>query len=183
MSEIKAGSSGAPDGRGHRRGCGGECSPFQARAAFLQNWNWESVICINQGACARGQAQHGVGLEAGAACEKSWRLDHPGQHSLAEALELLRSYHRRAPFLFFNGNTFAAIAGQIAEAVFHDPPAMFRHRFSTLTDQGCISFHGACSLVCGGKSGLGQPWAHSGCACPVGSRRAPCLCFEGPVEL
>jgi hypothetical protein len=41
-------------------------------------------------------------------------------------LDLLRSYHRRAPFLFFNGNTFAAIARQIAEAVFHELPVLRR---------------------------------------------------------
>ncbi len=39
---------------------------------------------------------------------------------------MLRSYHRRAPFLFFNGNTFAAIARQLAEALFHELPVVRR---------------------------------------------------------
>lgn len=126
MNEIEAGSAGAPDhGRRDQRGAG-DGSPFQARAAFLKNWDWQSVVSINQGACARGQAQHGFGSEAGAACKESWRLDHTREQSLAETLDLLRSYHRRAPFLFFNGNTFAAIARQMAEALFHELPAVRR---------------------------------------------------------
>lgn len=126
MNEAEAGSAGASDDRGRGQGSAGDGSPFQARAAFLKNWDWQSVISINQGACARGQAQHGFGSEAGAACEESWRLDHTREQTLAEALDLLRSYHRRAPFLFFNGNTFAAIARQIAEALFHELPVVRR---------------------------------------------------------
>lgn len=40
--------------------------------------------------------------------------------SLGEALDFLKSCHRRAPFLFFNGNTFAAIGRQLALALFSD---------------------------------------------------------------
>ena len=126
MNEAEAGSAGAPDDRGRGHGSAGDGSPFQTRAAFLANWDWQSVVSINQGACARGQAQHGFGSEAGTACEESWRLDHTREQTLAEALDLLRSYHRRAPFLFFNGNTFAAIARQLAEALFHELPVVRR---------------------------------------------------------
>jgi hypothetical protein len=38
-------------------------------------------------------------------------------------LEFLRSCHRAAPFLFFNGNTFAAIGRQIVGAVFSELPS------------------------------------------------------------
>jgi len=126
MNETPAGSSQAPDdGRRDRRG-EGDGSPFQTRAAFLQNWNWESVIRINRGACERGGAQHGIGSEAGRACEESWQLEYGQESTLLEALHELRSYHRRAPFLFFNGNTFSAIARQLAEALFHELPATRR---------------------------------------------------------
>lgn len=37
-------------------------------------------------------------------------------------LDFLRSFHRRAPFLFFNGNTFADIGRQMAGALFADLP-------------------------------------------------------------
>jgi hypothetical protein len=126
MNETKAGSSGAPDGGGRHQGSAGNSSPFQARAAFLANWDWQSVVRINLGACERGRAQHGIGSETGTACEESWQLDCANEQTLAEALHLLRSYHRRAPFLFFNGNTFAAIARQLAEALFHELPVVRR---------------------------------------------------------
>ncbi len=126
MNEAEAGSAGAPDDGGRHQGSPGDSSPFQARAPFLENWDWKSVVRINVGACERGQAQHGVGSETGKACEESWQLDCAQEQTLVEALHLLRSYHRRAPFLFFNGNTFAAIARQIAEAVFHELPTIRR---------------------------------------------------------
>lgn len=74
MDEAEAGSAGAPDNRGRGQGSAGDGSPFQARAVFLENWDWEFVVRINQGACPRGQAQHGFGSETGTACEESWRL-------------------------------------------------------------------------------------------------------------
>jgi hypothetical protein len=40
--------------------------------------------------------------------------------TLGEVLDQLRSYHRRAPFLFFNGNTFATIGRELAVALFSD---------------------------------------------------------------
>jgi len=45
---------------------------------------------------------------------------------LIDTLDLLRSYHRRAPFLFFNGNTFASIARQLAGALFAELPDVRR---------------------------------------------------------
>ncbi len=43
--------------------------------------------------------------------------------TLAEALDFLRLCHRRAPFLFFNGNTFADIGRRLVAAVLADLPA------------------------------------------------------------
>ena len=47
--------------------------------------------------------------------------------SLAEILDFLKRCHRLAPFLFFNGNTFAAIARELGRALFSDLP-MARNR-------------------------------------------------------
>jgi hypothetical protein len=41
-------------------------------------------------------------------------------------LDFLRSFHRRAPFLFFNGNTFADSGRRISEAIFADLPPIRR---------------------------------------------------------
>jgi hypothetical protein len=116
--ETAIGPAGAPDGRGHPRGSPGEQSPLQARAAFIKNWSWESVVGYNRGACARGGAQHGFNRETQEACRREWEEKRQQIVSLAETIEFLRQCHRRAPFLFFNGNTFADIARQIVAALF-----------------------------------------------------------------
>ena len=118
--ETAIGPAGAPDRRGHPRGGLGEQSPLQARATFIKNWSWESVIGYNQGACARGGAQHGFNRETQEACRREWEEKRQQVLSLAEFIEFLRQYHRRAPFLFFNGNTFADVARQITAALFAD---------------------------------------------------------------
>ncbi|MCE9520767.1 MAG: hypothetical protein K8R87_14610 [Verrucomicrobia bacterium] len=41
---------------------------------------------------------------------------------MLDSFDRLRASHRAAPFLFFNGNTFAAIGRQIATAVFAELP-------------------------------------------------------------
>ena len=95
------------DARGGDEGGAGAESPLQTRAAFLANWDWESVIGHNRGMCARGGAQHGANSESAGAVAQDWQRRREVESSFAEALEFLRSCHRRAPFLFFNGNTFA----------------------------------------------------------------------------
>jgi len=42
--------------------------------------------------------------------------------TLLETFQFLKSCHRRAPFLFFNGNTFAEIGRALATALFSDLP-------------------------------------------------------------
>ena len=39
---------------------------------------------------------------------------------------MLKGFHRRAPFLFFNGNTFADVARQVSAAIFAEAPTMRR---------------------------------------------------------
>ena len=114
--------AGAPDRSGHSGGGTGEQSPLQARAAFLKNRSWELVLGLNRGACARGGAQHGFNRETQEACRREWEEKQPQTLSLEDTLEFLRHCHRRAPFLFFNGNTFADIGRQISAAVFADLP-------------------------------------------------------------
>ena len=114
--------AGTPDRRGHPRGSAGEQSPLQARAAFLKNRSWELVISYNRGACARGGAQHGQNSESYAAVEASWRSQQTETLSFLETLDFLKSCHRRAPFLFFNGNTFADAGRVLTDFLFAELP-------------------------------------------------------------
>ena len=118
--ETPIGPTGTPDRPGHPGGGSGEQSPLQARAAFIKNRSWELVIGLNRGACARGGAQHGFNRETQEATAREWEEKRNTVLSLEETLDFLRHCHRQAPFLFFNGNTFADIARQLAAALFAD---------------------------------------------------------------
>jgi hypothetical protein len=118
--EAATGSAGATDRGRHQEGRDGISSPLQARAEFLKNWSWESVVSINQGTCERSRAQHGINSETGVSCAKEWESIQRKTLSLAELLDQLRQFHKRAPFLFFNGNTFATIGRELAFALFSD---------------------------------------------------------------
>lgn len=120
--ETAAGFTGAPDSRGHHGGGSGEQSPLQARAKFLKNWDWQLIIGLNRGACSRGSAQHGINRETQEACKADWSEKQAEDLTLAETIDFLRRCHRRAPFLFFNGNTFADVGRQIAAALFAELP-------------------------------------------------------------
>ena len=124
--ETEAGSAGAPSGRRHSRGGSGQQSPLQARAAFIKNRSWESVVGFNRGACERGGAQHGESSESYRAVESSWRTAQTQILTFGETLDFLKSCHREAPFLFFNGNTFAAVARGISDIVFAELPPIRR---------------------------------------------------------
>jgi hypothetical protein len=115
--------AGAGDRSGHPNGGPGDESPFQTRAQFLKNWSWQSVIGINCGTCERGRAQHGLNSETSAACAQDWETQRNQALTLGETIDFLRQFHRRAPFLFFNGNTFAAIGRQLSVALFSDLPS------------------------------------------------------------
>jgi hypothetical protein len=119
-NETPIGSAGAVDGRGHPPGGGGISSPLQAGAQFLKNWDWHAVVRINRGACERGRAQHGVNSEAGATCAAEWEVLRFQELTLGETFDRLRGFHRKAPFLFFNGNTFATIGRELSFALFSD---------------------------------------------------------------
>ena len=108
-------------GRGAEGGVG-EQSPLQGRAAFLANWDWESVIRHNRGVCERGRAQHGTNSESAAAVGQEWEQRRFVEFTLGETLDYLRGCHRRAPFLFFNGNTFADIARTFSDYLFAELP-------------------------------------------------------------
>lgn len=118
--EIATGSAGPSDGGRHQKSRNRISSPLQTRAQFLKNWDWQSVISINRGTCERSRAQHGLNSETGIPCAKEWEILRSKTLSLEDLLDILRTFHKRAPFLFFNGNTFATIGRELAFALFSD---------------------------------------------------------------
>src|SRR5947207_1038181 len=121
-NEAEIGSAGATDSRGRAGGSGSESAPLQSRAHFLQNWTWASGTEINRGLCERGRAQRGINSETHSAVAEEWEKIRASELTLLETFQFLKSCHRRAPFLFFNGNTFAEIGRTLANALFSDLP-------------------------------------------------------------
>jgi hypothetical protein len=118
--ETAIGSAGASDsGRYSQRGRS-QPAPLQSRAKFLENWNWLSVTQINGGLCERSRAQRGINKETHEAVAEEWEKRQTSKLTLLETFQFLKSCHRRAPFLFFNGNTFAEIGRALANALFSD---------------------------------------------------------------
>ena len=119
-----------PAGESPSQGRDGECgdaqSPLHTRAAFLANWDWQSIVLLNQRACQRGHAQHGLNSQAHTACRRRWEENFSQVLSLADAFRLLRQMHRAAPFLFFNGNTFAELGRELGTALFADLSPLLR---------------------------------------------------------
>lgn len=118
--ETANGSAETSHGGGHPPGSRGEPAPLQSRAKFLENWNWASVTQINGGLCERGRAQRGINPETHGAAQTEWEQKRVTELTLLETFQFLRACHRRAPFLFFNGNTFAEIGRALATTLFSD---------------------------------------------------------------
>jgi hypothetical protein len=118
--EAEIGPAGTSESGRHPQRGRGEPAPLQSRAKFLENWNWVSVTQINRGLCERGRAQQGINTETHAAVSEEWEKHRTSELTLLETFRLLRSCHRRAPFLFYNGNTFAEIGRALSNALFSD---------------------------------------------------------------
>ena len=117
--ETEDGSSEVCDAGGGVEGGVGAESPLQTRADFLSNWDWESVVRHNRGVCERGGAQHGENSESHERVATEWRgRFQVASFTLGETLDFLRGCHRSAPFLFFNGNTFADIGRTFSDFLF-----------------------------------------------------------------
>lgn len=115
-----------PHEGGHPLGGGSEPAPLQSRAYFFENRDWASVTAINRGLCARGGAQYGTCAETHEAVAKRWEEIRQSELTLGEVYNFLQSCHRSAPFLFFNGNTFAEIGRVLTAVLFHELPHMRR---------------------------------------------------------
>ena len=100
-----------------RREHPGEQSALQVRAAFLENWDWELIDSLNRTACERGRAQYGHNSETHARVRLEWEGQRPAELTFQALLDFLRRCHRGAPFLFFNGNTFAEVARRSTDAL------------------------------------------------------------------
>ena len=111
---------------------GGEQSPLQCRTRFLENWDWQAITHLNRRLCEGQRAQHGPNSESHAASQKEWEDLQKESLTFLEVIEHLRQFHRRAPFLFFNGNTFAELGRGLSYALFADVAAIRKKQIASL---------------------------------------------------
>jgi hypothetical protein len=136
-------------------GCSREHSPLQARAAFIQNWGWQSIVGFNQGACERGKAKHGYNSETHEKVRREWEEARGQELTLLETLDFLFRCHRSAPFLFFNGNTFAEIGRRLVDVLFADLPRSRRREAASLAAHYIAGVLDREAMICG-VEGLAQ---------------------------
>jgi hypothetical protein len=78
--------------------------------AWLGEFPWHGVVTLNEHLCAAKHALHKPTSDGYDEARLLWESSYSKDVGLDEAVELCRKCHRIAPFCFFNGNTFAAIA-------------------------------------------------------------------------
>ena len=80
------------------------------RHAWLAEVPWDLVMFQNAALCQQKNALHKPTSDGHDATKALWESQHQQPMTLFEVVELCRRCHRMAPFCFYNGNTFAAIA-------------------------------------------------------------------------
>jgi hypothetical protein len=77
---------------------------------WLAPFDWEFVTEINRGLCKQKNALHKSTSDGHLPAKTLWQQNQRKELSLTDALHVCLKCHRLAPFCFYNGNTFAAIA-------------------------------------------------------------------------
>jgi hypothetical protein len=77
---------------------------------WLAAFDWNLVTEINRGLCRQKNALHKPTSDGHLPAKTLWEKNQFAKISLTDALAVCQKCHRLAPFCFYNGNTFAAIA-------------------------------------------------------------------------
>ncbi|OYW31484.1 MAG: hypothetical protein B7Z47_00975 [Chthoniobacter sp. 12-60-6] len=85
--------------------------------SWLERFSWDFVVAQNAVLCQAKNALHKPTSDGFDATKALWETRHAEPMNLMEAVDLCRQCHRMAPFCFYNGNTFAAIARSMVDQV------------------------------------------------------------------
>jgi hypothetical protein len=83
--------------------------------AWLAEIPWDLVEFQNASLCEAKNALHKPTSDGYAITKELWEANHLQEMGLLEVVDLCRRCHRLAPFCFYNGNTFAAIARSLIQ--------------------------------------------------------------------
>lgn len=82
---------------------------------WLEAVPWASVLSINQALCQAQKTEHKPNAAKYAKAQQAWEGAAVRQMTLGEVLDVCKQCYDLAPFVFNNGNTFAAIARTLVE--------------------------------------------------------------------
>lgn len=82
---------------------------------WLRSYSWEFVTMQNALLCQAKSALHKPTSDGHATTKELWESLFQKAMRLDEAIDLCRRCHRLAPFCFYNGNTFAAVARDVIQ--------------------------------------------------------------------
>lgn len=85
------------------------------KAAWLAPYTWVFVTAQNKMLCQMKDALHKPTSDGHEVTRILWEKEHQELMSLDAAIDLCKRCHRMAPFCFYNGNTFAAIARSLIQ--------------------------------------------------------------------
>ncbi len=77
---------------------------------WLEAFDWALVTEINRGLCRQKNALHKPTSDGHLPAKTLWEKNQFTNLALSAAFNVCQQCHRLAPFCFYNGNTFAAIA-------------------------------------------------------------------------
>jgi len=82
---------------------------------WLRSYSWEFVTLQNALLCQAKSALHKPTSDGHAVTKELWEKSFQTAMRLDDAIDLCRRCHRMAPFCFYNGNTFAAVARDVIQ--------------------------------------------------------------------
>ena len=113
---------------------------------------WESVVTINRALCQAQKMEpltHPRGLEV---ARQVWIKSVERTMELQEAFGICQAAHKASPFVFNNGNTFAAVGHTLVESLLRSLPPLEAQIFRTTIG------HYICGLI--GRRELQQVLKH-----------------------
>ncbi|MBL9114599.1 MAG: hypothetical protein JNJ83_06290 [Verrucomicrobiaceae bacterium] len=82
---------------------------------WLRTYSWEFITLQNAMLCQAKSALHKPTSDGHETTRQLWESRFETEMRLYEAIDLCRRCHRMAPFCFYNGNTFAAVARDVIQ--------------------------------------------------------------------
>ena len=90
---------------------------MQKPSQWLASVPWQAVLEVNQALCQTQKTSHEPNLKTHEATRQLWEQSLARDLPLTGALDICRRAQELAPFIFNNGNTFAALGQTMVEEI------------------------------------------------------------------